>query len=138
MFISVPCPACKRHFNAPSQMEGQKVTCPYCAHPYPGSSVSQPTKQTGNRSRRPINPDELEVVDLLEPEEASEKELAQIEVVEKPGRSTQQAVRPEDRRDEPILSPPRHFPWTLVAGLAMAVLGVGFLVFCLIYVLSHR
>ena len=78
------------------------------------------------------------MVDLLEPEEASEKELAQIEVVEKPGRSTQQAVRPEDRRDEPILSPPRHFPWTLVAGLAMAVLGVGFLVFCLIYVLSHR
>jgi hypothetical protein len=137
MLISVPCPACKRQFNAPAKPGGQKITCPYCAKPFTGNSGFEPPQAAEARPRRPKKVDELVPVEEVEPEAILDEASLDVERVNPPDGSGRQAAPKEDTDDETV-SAAAPASWALVAGLVMAALGVTFLLFCLFYVLNKE
>jgi hypothetical protein len=137
MFVSVPCPACKRHFNAPAKPDGQKIICPYCAKPYTGGSGAE-TRRPAKKQPRPSKPVEklvpVEAVDV----ELVVEEIVDVERVDRPQGSAPPTTPQDDPSDKTPSSGVAPFPWALIAGLVMAALGAAFVGFCLIYVLGEE
>ena len=138
MLISVPCPACKRHFNAPAKPDGQKIICPYCAKPYTGSPGFEAPETAETRPRRPQKVEELVPVEEVEAEMILDEASIDVERVNPPDGRARQAAAKDDSDEESVSPNAAPFPWALVVGLIMAVLGVAFLLFCLLYVLNKE
>jgi hypothetical protein len=135
MFISVPCPRCKRQFNAPENMQGQKVACPYCAHPYTGIPEIDSRAVTESEPTSPKKPSQRESVDLVEVEAVDLVEVEMVDLPQGSGRTDRQTEEDSDSNDRPKRS---GFSWPILLSIVMAILGVAFLVFCLIYALNKK
>jgi len=135
MFISVPCPRCKRQFNAPENMHGQKVSCPYCAHPYTGIPEIDSRAVTESEPTPPKKLSNRESLDLVEVEAV--EDLVEVEMVDLPQGTHAARQTPEDSELNEVPER-RGFSWPILLGIVMAILGVAFLVFCLVYALNKK